>query len=251
MNSKERFGSKADKYKKFRPTYPKAVIDYLYSIVGFSEESNIADIGSGTGIFSRLLLERGSQVYCVEPNNEMRHIAENDLSKFNNFHTINAAAENTKLEDKSMDFITVATAFHWFDRQAFKAECHRILANNGKVVLIWNLRDVNAEFVNKEHKIRLDYFIGRKSARVNTGEPEDCVNFFANDMYELTTFINSTLVDRETYIGINLSSSYAPSEDDSPRYYEFVSELGKLFDVYSVDGILTYPFLTNCYTGVV
>ena len=125
--NEERFTGKADVYKKFRPSYPKELIDYLYSQVGFSQDSVIADIGSGTGIFSRLLLECGSQVYCVEPNDDMRQTAEKDLAGFRNFISVNAAAENTGLQEKSVHFVTAAQAFHWFDRQAYKLECQRIL----------------------------------------------------------------------------------------------------------------------------
>jgi ubiquinone/menaquinone biosynthesis C-methylase UbiE len=159
LKNEERFSNKADLYKKFRPTYPKELIDYLYSQVGFNQESIIADIGSGTGIFSRLLIEQGSFVYCVEPNEDMRRTAEKDLSEFENFVSVNAPAENTGLQDVSVDFITVAQAIHWFDRQAFKSECRRILKPGGKVVLIWNERDYENEIIKKEYFIRAKYAV--------------------------------------------------------------------------------------------
>ena len=75
MNSKERFSSRVDAYAKYRPSYPSEAIDYLYEAVGLGERSEIADVGAGTGIFSRLLLERGSRVTAVEPNEAMRRAA--------------------------------------------------------------------------------------------------------------------------------------------------------------------------------
>ena len=250
MKNIERFSTKADIYRKFRPPYPKTLIDYLYSQVGFTKDSKIADVGSGTGIFSRLLIEKGSHVYCVEPNFDMRNTAENELSEFENISFINAAAENTGLQEKSVDFITAATAFHWFDKQLFKSECQRILVNNGKAVLIWNMRDDKSEFVKREHEIRMKYLIGRKSLRISSGEPEDCADFFAGNVFECKTFRNDLLIDRETYIGWNMSSSYAPNEEKYPeKHHGFVSELGKLFDTRSANGILTFPHFTNCYIG--
>jgi predicted RNA methylase len=68
MNSKERFSNRVDTYVKFRPSYPKEAVDVLYDIVGMRSNHIVADIGAGTGIFSKLLLERGSQVIAVEPN---------------------------------------------------------------------------------------------------------------------------------------------------------------------------------------
>ena len=59
--NEEKFSGKADFYRKYRPSYPKELIDYLYTI-HFSSDSVIADFGAGTGIFTRLLLERGSKV---------------------------------------------------------------------------------------------------------------------------------------------------------------------------------------------
>ena len=137
----ERFNEKAEIYQQHRASYPKELIEYLYSAVGFSNASIIADIGSGTGIFSRFLLEKGNHVYCVEPNDDMRSVAERELGCIVGFYSVAAPAENTGLKENSIDFITVAQAFHWFDRQLFTLEYRRILKDTGKAVLIWNIRD--------------------------------------------------------------------------------------------------------------
>ena len=133
-------------YDKFRPTYPQTFIKYLRSDVGVCKKSTVADIGSGTGILTRQLLEICKNVIAVEPNSDMRVVAEKNLNNFVNFTSVNGTAENTTLGSKSVDFITVAQAFHWFDRMKFKAECNRILIPKGKVILVWNRRDDNAEF---------------------------------------------------------------------------------------------------------
>lgn len=83
----------------------------------------VADIGSGTGILSRQLLVRGLHVIGVEPNNDMRNVAEQSLNIHSRFISINATAENTTLKENSVDLVTVAQAFHWFDKKAFKIEC--------------------------------------------------------------------------------------------------------------------------------
>jgi Methylase involved in ubiquinone/menaquinone biosynthesis len=89
----------------------------------------------------------------------MRQAAEKDLSVFKNFVSVNAPAENTGLQDKSVDFITVVQAIHWFDRQMFKSECQRILKPAGKVVLVWNERDYENEIIKKDYIIRAKYAI--------------------------------------------------------------------------------------------
>ncbi len=83
--NEERFSGKAKTYAKFRPKYPEEFIEYLYNELGFEKESIIADIGAGTGIFTEQLLKKGSTVFAVEPNEDMRRIAEENLSKYKKF----------------------------------------------------------------------------------------------------------------------------------------------------------------------
>ena len=249
--NEERFTGKADIYKKYRPAYPKEFIDYLYSQVGFTQNSVIADIGAGTGIFSRLLLERGSKVYCVEPNEDMRKTAENDFAGFANFISVNAPAENTTLADKSVDFVTAAQAFHWFDRQLFKLECQRILKNSGKVVIIWNERNYESEIVKKDYIIREKYAVGdKKGLGPLRTDYRNYSWFFKDGVYECKTFKNDLILNREAYIGMNLTRSYSPKEKTDPeKYHELVKELSELFDEYSIDGVLDFPHFTQSYIG--
>jgi predicted RNA methylase len=72
----KRFDGRVDVYSRYRPRYPHELIERLEEEVGFNEEKIVADIGSGTGILSELFLENGNMVYCVEPNNDMRRVAE-------------------------------------------------------------------------------------------------------------------------------------------------------------------------------
>ena len=118
MNIKK-FDGKGENYSKYRPTYPKEFIDYINSIDGLNDDSIIADIGSGTGILSKQLLDIGKYVIAVEPNADMRVFAEHILGDYKNFTSVNATAENTTLNNHSVDLITVAQAFHWFDRDKF------------------------------------------------------------------------------------------------------------------------------------
>jgi len=248
--NEERFTGKAEIYKKYRPTYPKEFIDYLYSQVGFTSKSIIADIGSGTGILSRLLLDRGSRVYCVEPNDDMRRIAENDLSGFENFISVNGSDKNTGLADSSVDFVTVAQAFHWFDRPLFKAECQRILKHGGKVAIVYNGPE-DCEFIRKRDSISEKYASGDKKGFQQRGDPPGkYADFFADGICEDKTFRNDLQFDRESFIGRDLSRSYTPKEDEEPeKYHGLVKELKELFDEYSVNGVLNFPHFTVSYVG--
>lgn len=99
-----RFSDRVEDYVKYRPGYPKEFIDFLYARKGFSEDSVIADVGSGTGILTTLLLEKGGTVIGVEPNKEMRKAAETLLKEFPKFVSKDGTAEDTRLEAASVDF---------------------------------------------------------------------------------------------------------------------------------------------------
>ncbi len=249
MNT-EKFTGKASIYEKYRPEYPKAFIDYLYRDMGFNTSSVIADIGSGTGIMSKQLLDRGSIVYGVEPNEDMRKKAENTLNHYGNYTSIAGTAENTMLSDKFADFITVAQAFHWFDVIAFKRECARILKPEGLVVLVWNSRVVDSAQVMENAEVCKKYCPEFKGFSGGTEGMTERISDFFNSSYQELCFENNISYDLEGFIGRNLSASYAPTEKQ-PGFDEFVKAIIKLFDKYSVNGRLTLPNLTRCYIGKV
>jgi ubiquinone/menaquinone biosynthesis C-methylase UbiE len=142
-----RFSSRVDDYIRFRPGYPPAVISLLERECGLRPGIRIADIGSGTGILSELLLTAGCEVAAVEPNPDMRQAGERLLGARPRFLSIAGRAEDTRLPDHSVDLITAAQSFHWFDQRATKAEFRRILRPGGFVVLIWNERLVVGPFL--------------------------------------------------------------------------------------------------------
>jgi SAM-dependent methyltransferase len=254
-----KFNGMGKVYAKFRPAYPQAFIEYICSDVGITQNSTIADIGSGTGILTKQLLGLGSNVFAVEPNDDMRVMAENDLSSFSNFVSVNATAENTTLDNNSVDFITVAQAFHWFDREKFKAECQRILKPNGKVILVWNSRIFGTEVVEDGDKINKKYcphfqgFSGgmRGVLYNSTGvESESDFNDFFNGVYETRIFENHQTFDLDGFIGRNLSASYALKEDDE-NYPAYITELTECFNKHAVDGKLIMPNNTRSYVGAI
>ena len=139
----ERFSDRAEKYARYRPTYPAKIIEILSDEYHLTPHCTIADVGSGTGIFSRLLLQSGYRVVAIEPNREMRIYAEKDLSEFHRFESVCGSAEKTTLTDSSIDAITMAQAFHWCDIEPAITEFYRILKPGAPLFLIWNERKVD------------------------------------------------------------------------------------------------------------
>lgn len=129
MNALEptgRFSSRVGHYVRWRPGYPPEVLPLLGARCRLRRDSVVADIGSGTGLFTRLLLENGNLVYAVEPNAEMRQAAEGALAGFAGFRSVGAPAEATGLPARSVDLISAAQAAHWFDIPRVKREFRRI-----------------------------------------------------------------------------------------------------------------------------
>src|SRR5215475_10691159 len=114
-DSIQRFSNRVENYIRYRPSYPPQVLETLRAECGLTPDATIADVASGTGIFTRLLLENGNRVYGVEPNREMREAAERLLTGYPRFSSVTGTAEDTTLADRSVHFATAAQAAHWID----------------------------------------------------------------------------------------------------------------------------------------
>ncbi|WP_110927577.1 class I SAM-dependent methyltransferase [Bacillus massiliglaciei] len=120
MDHTKRFNGKAESYSKFRPSYPDELITDLIADHNLNEHSLIADIGSGTGILTKKLINFNLKIMAVEPNTEMRSIAESQLRDHPLFTSVNGTAENTALASGTIDFITVARRFTGLTLQLLK-----------------------------------------------------------------------------------------------------------------------------------
>ncbi|QHW29921.1 class I SAM-dependent methyltransferase [Paenibacillus rhizovicinus] len=251
MNSKERFSDRVDTYVKYRPSYPAEAIDYLYGEVGLNAGSTVADIGAGTGIFSRLLLERGSEVIAVEPNGEMRSAAVEALSEAPNFHAAAGSAEETTLAEHAVDFIVCAQSFHWFDRTAAQAEFHRILKPGGKAALIWNSRLTQGTPFREGYDLLLkNYGTDYEKMTHKNISSADLAAFFKPGNMREARFTMSQSFDFEGLKGRLLSSSYSPMPGH-PNYEPLIAGLRELFDRTSVNGEIDFDYETEVYWGEV
>ena len=235
-------------YEEGRPSYSMDFIKFLYEEQGVSSSSSIGEFGSGTGKFTKQLLERGSKVYGIEPNQNMQEEAKNNLHAFENFIPINGSAEFSGLGENSVDFITVAQAFHWFSVNDFKKECEKILKDKGKVYLIWNLRDMS-EFVNqKSYDIYKKYCPNFKGFGGGIQKHDTRIRQFFDNKYMYKEFSHPLFYDKDTFISRSLSGTYSLKIGDQ-NYQRYIDELTQLFDEYSVDGVFMMPNKTVVYYG--
>lgn len=244
----ERFSTRVADYVAARPSYPVALIDFMINEFQLDKNSVIADIGSGTGILSALLLEKNISVLGIEPNDEMRKAAENFLSSFPSFLSIKGTAEKTGMVDQSVDLITAAQAFHWFNISETKKEFKRILKRDGSVCLIWNERETTATdfdtaYENLILKFATDY---EKVNRTNINET--VINNFFDQKMKMKSFRYSQQLDEEGLQKRLSSASYLPDRKHKD-FNMMIDEIKQMFRQFSEKGKVTLRYSTKIYFG--
>src|SRR5262245_41544955 len=243
----QRFSSRVENYIKYRPGYPNGVIETLRSECGLTSDSIIADIGSGTGILTEMFLRNGNLVYGIEPNREMREAGERLLKGYPRFHSFAAQAEETRLPDHSVDFITAGQAFHWFDREKAREEFARILKPRGWVALIWNERvTITTPFLVAYEQLLKDYSTDYEQVDHRRIDDDVIRDFFGYGEFRLKQFKNIQVFDYDGVKGRLLSSSYAP-EEGHPNYEPMLAELERIFQTYQGEGKVVFEYVTQMY----
>jgi len=238
------FSSKAEKYARYRWDYAQQAIQTIFDITGITHYSSIADIGAGTGILTKHFIGKVQQVFAVEPNEAMRQIAEKTLESQPSCHIINGRAEATTLPDHSIDVITVAEAFHWFDPGPTRAEFLRILKPGGWLVKLHNY-GTDGELGDALEKI---YPKERDTSSVMPGKGIPMNFYYGSDDYLKRDFAFTVEDTWEEFLGAVSSASYAPDEED-PLYMDFKSASKNIFDRFSNNGILVMHGMTEVCAG--
>ena len=220
MNT-ELFTGKAQAYANARPSYPDEVMDYIGALA--PADAVFADIGAGTGKFTALLARYGYEIFAIEPNADMREQLARALAPFPDARIVGGMAEATTLPAHSVDVITCAQALHWFDLEAFRAECQRIGKPNALVITIYN--DMPGGSSGMHRKLSTEKFYTNPTVR---------------------EFPNPIFFARESWLQYMTSHSHDPLPSD-PGYDAHLSEMNALFDRESVDGLLRRDVVTKVY----
>ncbi len=245
----QRFSNRVENYVKYRPGYPPEALDVMAAACGFTSEAAVADVGSGTGIFSRVLLDHGNRVFSVEPNAEMRAAAEHSLHDYPRFTSITGTAEATTLPAASVPFITVAQALHWFRPAPTRAEFARILQPGGWVIVLWNERHVDTTpFLRDYEELLLTFGTDYKEVRHANLDPARVRAFFGSEVVKFTVLSNRQVFDYESLKGRLLSSSYAPDERH-PNHSPMLARLEEIFSQHQTDGAVAFDYDLHLYAS--
>jgi ubiquinone/menaquinone biosynthesis C-methylase UbiE len=208
----------------------------------------VADIASGTGIFTRLLLENGNSVFAVEPNPEMQEMGMHQLKSYDRFVPVAGTAEETTLGSGSVDFVTAAQAAHWFDLPRARAEFTRILKPQGWCVLIWNERLTSSTpFLCDYEELLLTYGTDYKEVR-HERTSATIHEFFAPDIYQERVFSMRQQFDYDGLAGRLLSSSYAPLEGHA-NHAPMMGELQRIFRAHAQHNKVAIEYDTRVFYG--
>lgn len=244
-----RFSQTVDDYIRYRPGYPPALIGFMKSELGLAAHSVVADVGSGTGKLTEALLPHCRLVYAVEPNAPMRLAAESLLEECPGFRSVAGTAEMTNLPGASVDIVTAAQAFHWFDADAFRRECHRILRPGGMVMLVWNDRvDASSPFMEAYEQFLQEYSTDYQQIDLRLIDTAHLDRFFGAGNYRSATFQNVQRFDLEGLAGRYRSCSYALPPHHS-QYAAAMHQLGELFRQYGVNDSVEMVYRTIAYCG--
>jgi SAM-dependent methyltransferase len=251
LRSTERFSDRVADYVRYRPDYPATLLEWLHSAQGVTPEWRVADVGAGTGISSKMFLDAGHSVIAVEPNAAMRSAALEWLGDNPKFKAVDGRADATTLADNSVDIVSVAQAFHWFDPAATRREFHRILRAGGLAAIYWNSRRLTGTpfLVGYEALLQI-YGTDYTSVAERYADEPRMREWFGEGWRGTAEFDHRQLLDFDALQGRLMSSSYAP-KSDHPNHKPMIAALRKLFDECAIDGHISFDYDTRVYVGEV
>ena len=179
----------------------------------------------------------------------MRHYSEKIFKNIVSCYVINATAECTTLNDSSIDFIASAQAFHWFNTAETLQEFKRILKPKDSILLIWNNRLTNTEFLKIYEEGVQKYATGYNEINHQNITDKDLEKYFDNKI-EKYKFNNFQKFDFSGVIGRLLSCSYTPQED-TDEYAKLYNLIKDAFVKYSINDNISFNYETELYWGKV
>lgn len=229
-----------------RPDYPAALFQRL--LRERPAPADVADLGAGTGLFTEGLLDAGYRCTAVEPDPGMRAAADGRLGHRAGYGSLDGVAERLPLATASMDLITAAQAFHWFDVPRARAECQRVLRPGGSVLLVWNEREPAAAVHRALDRVFATFGGALRSAQLKHDERSALPAFFGSMPSPWAT-PHVQHLSAEGLLALVFSRSYMPVRD-SEAGREVEREVARLHQTHAEpDGHVRLPYRTEAFLG--
>ena len=242
------FSAKVNDYVASRPDYPTALFDALRMHCHPQPGAVVADIGAGTGLLTQGLLAQGYAVTAIEPSDSMRAAADHALSHLNGYSSASGTAEHLPLPANSVDLITAAQAFHWFDIATARTEFLRVLKPQGQVALIWNDRVSSDPLHTALDGIFAQYGGAKRGAMLAHDERSQVPAFFGTHTPLELTWPHAHQLDEEGLLSLVFSRSYMPPRDSAPGQ-QASQDVRTLFQQLASGGTVAVRYTTVAMLG--
>lgn len=242
------FSAKVNDYVASRPDYPAALFDTLREHAALQAGTVVADVGAGTGLLTLGLLQRGWSVIAVEPNPAMRAAADHWLGAMPGYRSAEGSAEHLPLADGSVDLVTAAQAFHWFEVGAARSEFLRVLRPRGQVALIWNDRRRNDPLHNALDGVFNQFGGAKRTALVAHEDRSEVPRFFGNTTAREFTWPHEHCLTAAALASLVFSRSYMPARG-SEAGLAVEEALRGVFTRFAVDGKVAVAYTTVAMVG--
>ncbi len=235
-------------YERGRPSYPSDAVGWLVDGLAIGPGRDVVDLAAGTGKLTRLLVATGAAVTAVDPSPAMR--AE-FAAALPDVPIVDGTAEALPLADGSVDAVTVAQAFHWFDVAAATNELARVIRPGGGFGMIWNERDASVDWLRELNAIfgwdrREEYGVPRNIERDWPAEFAAAAHPRFRDLERFDTSYRQP-VDADTLVLRVLSTSYLASATPA-RQHEVATAVRELVAAFPAEFEL--PYVTHAYRTV-
>lgn len=224
----------SERYERVRPGYPTEAVEWLVP----AGTHRVADVGAGTGKFTRNLVVRCLEVTAVDPSNDMLSVLGQHLP---DVRRMQGTAEATGLNTASVDLVTIAQAWHWCDPAAASAEAARILVRGGALALVWNQLDVGLPWVHRLSRIMHAGDVFRPSYQPDFGdafaEPESDVVAWSQSI-RVPDIVE--LARSRTYY--QNASAHVRAKVEANMSWYLHDHLG-----HEPEAVLQLPYLTYCW----
>lgn len=243
------FSSKVSDYVASRPDYPAALFAALRAECHLQAGSVVADIGAGTGLLTQGLLAQGYTVTAIEPSDSMRAAADHALAaQFPGYSSAAGSAEQLPLPPASVDLITAAQAFHWFDIAAARTAFLRVLKPHGRVALIWNDRVLSDPLHIALDGIFAEHGGAKRGAMLAHDERSEVPTFFGPTAPLELTWPHEHHLDEAALLSLVFSRSYMPARD-SALGQQACQQVSALFQRLASDGQVAVRYTTVAIIG--
>ncbi len=242
------FSEKVSDYTASRPGYPDGLYQELTDRCAPLADVTVADIGAGTGLLTRGLLDKGYRVIAVEPNAEMRRAADYFLQGESRYRSVEGCAEVMPLATGSIDLITAAQAFHWFENDRAMPEFLRVLSPQGQVALIWNDRVLEDPLHVALDKIFAEFGGAKREALVAHENRSDVPRFFGSGRLENFAWPHVHYLEESGLLSLIFSRSYIPGRDTG-KGREIAERAREVFSRFATKGRVAVRYLTVAMLG--